>query len=90
MGRPEEAYKLTKDTIERYARNFPEEYQDALACRLNIACDLAALHQLDQALQVATEVARAYEHTLGVSHPFTLAAANNIISDLRGTGSSHA
>jgi hypothetical protein len=87
MGRPHEAYELTKDTCDRYQRNFPEDDQDALACRLNLACDLAAIDQFDEALEVATEVMHAYQRTLGADHPFTLAAANNIVSYLRGTGS---
>jgi tetratricopeptide (TPR) repeat protein len=89
MGRPEEAYERTKDTAERYERNFPVEDQDALACRLNLACDLAAIDKLGQALEEATWVWHAYERTLGSDHPFTLAAANNIVSYLRGTGAPH-
>jgi hypothetical protein len=85
-GQPTEAYTLTRDAADRYARLYAADDPDALACRLNLACDLSAHGDHAAAYSTASEVMREYERKYGAEHPYTLAAANNVAIYLRKTG----
>ena len=84
-GKCDEAFELTTETRQRYRQRYGR-HPDALACELNLACDLSALGDKAAAYGVASEVHQHYERSLGGSHPFTLAVASNLAGYLRGTG----
>ena len=41
IGETDEAYRLSQETRQRYVQNYAPEHPDALACQLNLACDLS-------------------------------------------------
>lgn len=84
-GQFDEAFDVTSTANQRYQQRY-ENYPDALACELNLACDLAASGDNLAASQIASEVHEEYERSLGSRHPFTLAVASNLAGYLRGTG----
>lgn len=86
MGRLDEAYELTTQTCNRYARKYAANHPEALACALNLACDLSAREQKAAALEQAGAVLEVYQAELGPVHPCTLVAMNNIANYRRGLG----
>ena len=87
VGRLDEAYALTREIVARYDRVYEANHPDSLACKLNVACDLSARDETNAVIEVASGVLQAYQVALGVAHPFTLVAENNISTYLRGVGS---
>jgi len=77
-GRLDEAYELTKETCDRYASKYAANHPEALACVLNLACDLSAREDKPAALEAASAVLRVYHADLGPLHPCTLVALNNL------------
>ena len=65
VGHVDQAYERTLDTIKRYENRKAGEHPEALACRLNLAADQAALGDRAAAYATANEVYRAYERSLG-------------------------
>jgi tetratricopeptide (TPR) repeat protein len=86
MGSSDEAYELTKETCERYARKYAANHPEALACVLNLACDLSARDDKPAALEQASAVLHVYQADLGPVHPCTLVAFNNISTYQRELG----
>jgi tetratricopeptide (TPR) repeat protein len=84
-GEQQEAWHLAKDTEERYMQRYAGT-PDALAARLELACCMSALGDKTGARDLAGEIARIYQDTLGVDHPGTLIAQNNLAIYFRGTG----
>jgi cellulose biosynthesis protein BcsQ/tetratricopeptide (TPR) repeat protein len=78
LGEMDEAYELTTATRDRYARKYAPNHPEALACVLNLACDLSARDDRTAALEQASAVLRVYQAELGPAHPCTLVALNNI------------
>ncbi len=70
VGRLDEAYALTKETDDRYQRIYEPSHPDALACKLNLACDLSARDEKTRRLR-GGEPGRceAYQATLGADAP---------------------
>jgi cellulose biosynthesis protein BcsQ/tetratricopeptide (TPR) repeat protein len=87
MGHLDEAYELTLETHERYARKYAPNHPEALACVLNLACDLSARDDKPAALAQANAVLEVYQAELGPAHPCTLVAMNNIATYQRELGS---
>jgi tetratricopeptide (TPR) repeat protein len=87
MGSIDEAYELTMETHDRYARKYDPNHPEALACLLNLACDLSARDDKTGALEQASAVLRVYQDELGPLHPCTLVALNNISTYQRELGS---
>jgi len=87
MGSLDEAYALTSETHERYARKYAANHPEALACVLNLACDLSARDDKPAALEQASAVLAVYQADLGSAHPCTLVALNNICTYQRELGS---
>jgi CO dehydrogenase nickel-insertion accessory protein CooC1 len=83
-GDQRRAMELTQETHDRYQLHYRES-PDALACQLNLACDYSALNDKPQARVLVSEVRTAYQSSLGPDHPYTLVAANNLVTYLRGT-----
>ena len=86
MGSIDEAYEITLETHERYGRKYAVNHPDALACALNLACDLSARDDKPAALEQASAVLHAYQADLGWAHPSTLVALNNISTYHRELG----
>jgi tetratricopeptide (TPR) repeat protein len=87
LGRLNEAYELTKETCDRYERKYAANHPEAVACVLNLACDLSAREDKPAALEYASGVLRVYQTDLGSTHPCTLVALNNISTYQRELGS---
>ncbi|WP_433888722.1 FxSxx-COOH system tetratricopeptide repeat protein [Streptomyces sp. CA-111067] len=84
-GRLEDARRLTTNTRQRYQQKYHSLVTpDFLACTLNLAADLYATDERDEALEMAQEVIAAYRIAPGERHPMTLAAVNNLGICLRG------
>ncbi len=77
-GRLDEAYELTIETCDRYASKYAANHPEALACLLNLACDLSARDDKPAALEQASAVLRVYQADLGPLHPCTLVSMNNV------------
>ena len=77
-GHLDEAYDLTKETRDRYASKYAANHPEALACELNLACDLSAREDKPAALELASAVLGVYQADLGPLHPCTLVALNNL------------
>jgi tetratricopeptide (TPR) repeat protein len=86
LGSIDEAYELTLETHERYVRKYAANHPEALACVLNLACDLSAREDKPAALEEASAVLAVYEEELGPDHPTTLVALNNIATYQRELG----
>ncbi|GAA3097157.1 FxSxx-COOH system tetratricopeptide repeat protein [Streptosporangium carneum] len=84
-GEQQEAWQLAKDTEERYKQRYAGT-PDALAATLELACCMSALGNKEGARDLAGEIARIYQETLGGNHPGTLIALNNVTIYMRGTG----
>ena len=54
VGRLDEAYVLTKEIDGRYERSYAANHPDALACKLNLACDLSARDDKKAAFETAS------------------------------------
>jgi hypothetical protein len=86
LGSVDEAYELTLETQDRYARKYSPNHPEALACLLNLACDLSARDDKSAALEQASAVLAVYREELGPVHPCTLVALNNISTYQRELG----
>jgi tetratricopeptide (TPR) repeat protein len=86
LGSIDEAYELTVATHERYVRKYAATHPEALACVLNLACDLSARDDKPAALEQASSVLETYQSELGLTHPCTLVALNNICTYQRELG----
>jgi MinD-like ATPase involved in chromosome partitioning or flagellar assembly len=86
LGNLDEAFALTSETCDRYANKYAANHPEALACVLNLACDLSAREDKSAALEEANAVLLVYQADLGPLHPCTLVALNNISTYQRELG----
>ncbi|MEZ0075988.1 FxSxx-COOH system tetratricopeptide repeat protein [Planotetraspora sp. GP83] len=84
-GEQHDAWLTAQQTHDRYQQLYPSS-PDATAATLELASCLSALEDKAGARDLAAEITSLYRTTLGEHHPFTLAAANNLMTYLRGTG----
>ncbi|MEW9529443.1 FxSxx-COOH system tetratricopeptide repeat protein [Microbispora sp. NPDC049125] len=84
-GQQHDAWLTAQQAHESYQRLYPSS-PDATAAALELACCLSALEDKASARQLASDVEAEYRGSLGEDHPFTLAAANNLMTYHRGTG----
>ncbi|WP_067171615.1 FxSxx-COOH system tetratricopeptide repeat protein [Microtetraspora niveoalba] len=84
-GRQQEAMTLARETYDRYLALYPNS-PETQAAALEYASCMSALENKDGARDVALATMTAYQKLLGADHPYTLVAANNLMTYLRGTG----
>jgi tetratricopeptide (TPR) repeat protein len=86
LGSVDEAYELTMETQDRCARKYSPDHPEALACLLNLVCDLSARDDKSAAMEQASAVLVVYREELGPAHPCSLVALNNIPTYQRELG----
>jgi hypothetical protein len=63
-----------------------ENHPDTLTSATNLAADLRALGEHEQARQLSEDTLIRYHRVLGENHPDTLTSATNLAADLRTLG----
>ncbi|GAA3884580.1 FxSxx-COOH system tetratricopeptide repeat protein [Streptomyces lacrimifluminis] len=91
LGNYAEAEALTRSTLNVYRELYGEGHPDTMSCTANLACDLLALSLLDpargsEAMDLGEQNFERYRERLDTDHPFTLAAATNLVAILRSRG----
>jgi hypothetical protein len=63
-----------------------DDHPHSLLSANNLAADLSALGEHEQARQLNEDTLTRYRRVLGDDHPSTLLSANNLAADLRALG----
>ena len=77
---------LDEDTLARRRRVLGDDHPDTLTSANNLAADLAALGEHEQARALDEDTLTRRRRVLGDDHPDTLTSANNLAADLRALG----
>ena len=85
-GRPQEAYELDKDILDKQQGALGESHPLTLQTAGSLAADLRALGKFDEALAMDEETYTQLRYAVGPDEPTTLSAANNLAVDLRLVG----
>jgi ornithine cyclodeaminase/alanine dehydrogenase-like protein (mu-crystallin family) len=72
--------------VARYRRVLGDDHPDTLTAAYNVAVDLRALGEYQQARALDEDTVARYRRVLGDDHPHTLASADNLAVDLRALG----
>ncbi len=86
VGRPEEARKYDLQARDGLIDSYGDSHPFTLAAGVNYAADLAACHDLAEAIRIGQATMTRYRDSLGTEHPDTLMAASNLAIDLAAFG----
>ncbi|WP_214325435.1 FxSxx-COOH system tetratricopeptide repeat protein [Nonomuraea sediminis] len=81
-GNQSEAAEIVTEACDRYELHHPND-PERTAALLELGCCVSALGDKPRAKQIARDVVGAYGRDLGDTHPYTLAARNNLACYMR-------
>ncbi|GAA4506085.1 MULTISPECIES: FxSxx-COOH system tetratricopeptide repeat protein [Nonomuraea] len=84
-GQYQEALGLVQDTYQRYQRLYPSA-PETKAAALEVATCMSVMGHKESARDMTAKVVEDYTELLGVDHPYTLVAANNLMVLRRAVG----